>query len=194
PDVWNALLQILEEGRLTDAKGRKVNFKNAVIIMTSNVGSETILDAGKGRAAIGFDSGEEGANESLRELVRVALQERFKPEFLNRLDETIIFNPLSEAGLAKIVEIQLAAVVERLAKKHLRLSVSYAAKVELAKKGFDPVFGARPLKRAIQHEILDPLALMLVRGEVGEDDAVQVDAKDGVLSFSKIKEKEVATV
>ena len=189
PDVWNALLQILDEGRLTDAKGRKVNFKNTVIIMTSNVGSEMILDAGKGRAAIGFDAGEEGANESLSEKVRTALQERFKPEFLNRLDEIIVFNPLSESGIARVVEIQLANLTERLAKKRLRLTVSAAVKAALAKKGYDPVFGARPLKRTIQHEILDPLALMIVRGEVAENEAVQVDLKNGALTFNKVRDK-----
>ncbi len=177
PDVWNTLLQILDEGRLTDAKGRRVNFKNTVIIMTSNVGSDVILESGRKSGAIGFGTDEERAGrDDNRDRIMNLLQERFKPEFLNRLDEIIVFKSLSEANLADIVELQLARIAKRLEDKHISLKVTEKAKKLLAKKGYDPVFGARPLKRVLQHVILDPLALKLIEHQIKEDQAVTIDA------------------
>lgn len=190
PDIWNTLLQILDEGRVTDAKGRKVNFKNTIIIMTSNLGSDVILESGRKKGTIGFDDAEDGVSddESMREKVMSSLTDFFKPEFLNRLDEIIVFHALSEKELTKIVDLQIARVAVRLRQRGLLLEVSGAAKKLLAKKGYDPVFGARPLKRVIQHEILDPLAKKLlegkfvpadaeVRGSTEEETTVHVDAK-----------------
>ena len=177
PDVWNTLLQILDEGRITDAKGRKVNFKNTVIVMTSNVGSEAILETGKGKGNIGFAAAESSEQESTKERVMSLLQERFKPEFLNRLDEIIVFHSLSQDDLGSIVDLQIAHIADRLRKKHITITVSGKAKKLLAKKGYDPVFGARPLKRTLQKEILDPLALRIIEGEVVDGQAVTVDAK-----------------
>ncbi|HTK04651.1 MAG TPA: ATP-dependent chaperone ClpB [Candidatus Eisenbacteria bacterium] len=182
PDVWNTLLQILDEGRLTDAKGRKVNFKNTVIVMTSNIGSEAILETGKGRGAIGFGTGE-SVDEPVRERVLAMLQERFKPEFLNRLDEIIVFRSLAEDDLGRIVELQIARIADRLKKKHMTLAVTEKAKKLLAKKGYDPVFGARPLKRTLQREILDPLALKIIEGGVKDDQTVTVDAKGDAVTL-----------
>jgi ATP-dependent Clp protease ATP-binding subunit ClpB len=162
PDVWNTFLQILDEGRLTDAKGRKVNFRNAVIIMTSNVGSDAILDAGRRSDRIGFDGADGDAGAGVRERVTAALQERFKPELLNRFDEIIVFETLTGDELARIVDLQLERVKERLRKRHLNLVVDPEAKAKLAEEGYDPVFGARPLRRVIQHRILDPLATLLI--------------------------------
>jgi ATP-dependent Clp protease ATP-binding subunit ClpB len=175
PDVWNTFLQILDEGRLTDAKGRKVNLKNTVIIMTSNVGSEAILAGGQQGGTIGFTP--EDREESFKEVVMGALRERFKPELLNRFDDIIVFRPLAEDDLARIVALQLDRVAARLKKRRLTLSVSDAARHLLAKLGYDPSFGARPLKRVIQREVLDPLALKIMEGAVPEDGRVSVAAK-----------------
>jgi ATP-dependent Clp protease ATP-binding subunit ClpA len=184
PDVWNTFLQILDEGHLTDAKGRKVNFKNTIIIMTSNLGSDVILEAGR-KKGIGFDDGSGQKDDNVRDNVLTTLRDHFKPEFLNRLDEVIVFKALSEERIGEIVDIQLGHVAERLAKRHIVLAVTAAAKKALAKKGYDPAFGARPLKRTIQHEILDPLALMMVAGKVKDDTKVKVDAKkDGTITLA----------
>ena len=176
PDVFNMLLQILEDGRLTDSKGRVVNFKNTIIIMTSNVGSEDILRLSD-RATLGFDSRSEDDDleKRMEERVREGLKEEFKPEFLNRLDEVIIFHPLSKDNIKQIVDIQLARVVERLTKKKITLNCTDAVKAALAERGYDVTFGARPLKRLIQTEILDPLAMEIVKGTVTEGDTVKVD-------------------
>lgn len=177
PDVWNTLLQILDEGRLTDAKGRKVNFKNTIIIMTSNSGSDIILESGKKTGAIGFSDAAERDESPMRELVMKRLQEQFKPEFLNRLDEIILFHSLKEKDIERIVDLQIGLVSARLTAKHIKLDVTEKAKKLLAKKGFDPVFGARPLKRALQQLILDPLALKILEGDVPEECTVSIDAK-----------------
>ncbi|KPJ85638.1 Clp protease ClpB [Parcubacteria bacterium SG8_24] len=186
PDVWNTLLQILDEGHLTDAKGRRVNFKNTIIIMTSNVGSDTVLDFDKRKAEIGFEEGGgTDPHETVRRQVLSQLQERFKPEFLNRLDEMIVFRPLEKEDIARIVTLQVTRIAERLSSQHIGLEVSPAAKKLLAEKGFDPVFGARPLKRTIQQEILDPLALKIIEGEVKEDDRVLVEVRQGKIALKK---------
>jgi ATP-dependent Clp protease ATP-binding subunit ClpB len=187
PDVWNTLLQILDEGRLTDAKGRKVNFKNTVIIMTSNVGSDAILEFGTKKGSIGFGDDSDSGKETVRDKVISMLQERFKPEFLNRLDEIIVFKSLSESDIAEIVDLQVAKVAKRLEAKHIELKVAEKARKLLARKGFDPAFGARPLKRVIQHEVLDPLALKLIEGGIKEDQSVTVDAKDDSVIFKVAK-------
>ncbi|HVM90618.1 MAG TPA: ATP-dependent chaperone ClpB [Verrucomicrobiae bacterium] len=181
PDVFHTLLQVLDDGRLTDGKGRTVNFKNTVIIMTSNIGSDLILDFGKHRGEIGFKDKEEAEEsatpESVKERVLAMLREHFRPEFLNRVDEIVMFQALGKPELMRIVELQLADVVKRLyTNKKIGLEFTDKAKALVAEKGYDPSFGARPLKRAIQDLILDELALRLVEGKIKEGDAVKVDA------------------
>ncbi|MBZ9569825.1 ATP-dependent chaperone ClpB [Patescibacteria group bacterium] len=184
PEVFNILLQILEDGRLTDAKGRVASFKNAILIMTSNVGSEHIVKMG----AVGFLPEEEKAKrESLKEKVLEALKDHFRPEFLNRVDEIIIFNYLGKSEIKKIVELELKKVKERLKNKKIKIEVSSSAKELLAEKGFDPNLGARPLKRVIQKLILDPLSLKIVSGEVREADRVIVDLEEGKIVFKTHK-------
>ncbi|MEK7516493.1 MAG: ATP-dependent chaperone ClpB [Patescibacteria group bacterium] len=180
PDVFNTLLQILEDGRLTDGKGRTVNFKHTVIILTSNIGSEAILALKEG-GTLGFGErdGEENVEESaVKSKVLEMLREQFKPEFLNRLDEIIVFHSLDEAAFARIVDLQLARVQNRLAEKRITLTVTNNAKKLLAKIGYDAVFGARPLRRVIQNEILNPLALKLIDGSLTEGATVAIDASE----------------
>src|SRR3954447_18493618 len=171
PDVFNVLLQVLDDGRITDGQGRTVDFKNTVVIMTSNIGSQYIM--------------EEESPEARRRLVMDALRAHFRPEFLNRVDEIIIFDRLSEEELKKIVEIQLGRLSKRLEQQKITLKLSDSAKALLAREGYDPVYGARPLRRAIQREILDPLSIDILQGKVREDHTVYVDAKDGALEFSE---------
>jgi ATP-dependent Clp protease ATP-binding subunit ClpB len=171
PDVFNALLQILDDGRMTDGKGRTVDFKNTVLIMTSNVGSQWIQElAGKDSAEM------EGK-------VLEALRSTFRPEFLNRIDEIIIFNALGPEEIKKIVGIQMRLLSRRLEDSKITLELSDKAKEFLANTGFDPVYGARPLKRTIQHLIQDPLAMKLLDGSIKEGDHVEVTAEDGKLVF-----------
>jgi ATP-dependent Clp protease ATP-binding subunit ClpB len=180
PEVFNTLLQILDDGRLTDGKGRVVNFKHTIVIMTSNVGSDVILDAGRKKEEIGFgEDKEEDREKSLGDRVRGMLRDSFRPEFLNRVDEIVMFHALKPEQLERIVDIQLARVESRMADKHIKLNVTPAAKKLLAEKGYDPAFGARPLKRVIQDKILNPLALLILEGKVKEDSVIKVDAKKG---------------
>ena len=169
PDVFNVLLQVLDDGRITDGQGRTVDFKNTVIIMTSNIGSQYIM--------------EEESKEARRRLVTDALRAHFRPEFLNRVDEIIIFDRLSEDDLKKIVEIQLGRLSKRLEQQKIALKLSDSAKELLAREGYDPVYGARPLRRTIQKEILDPLSIDILEGKVREGQTVQIDAKNGALLF-----------
>ncbi|MGH7887968.1 MAG: AAA family ATPase, partial [Candidatus Binatia bacterium] len=172
PDVFNALLQVLEDGRMTDGQGRTVDFKNTVIIMTSNLGSQFILElAAKDR-------------KEMERRVNAALREAFKPEFLNRVDETIIFNNLGRDEIKSIVEVQLKRLRQNLANRKMALDITESAKALLADKGYDPVYGARPLKRTIQRLIQDPLAVKILAGEFAEGDCVRVDVEDDELSFS----------
>ena len=172
PDVFNALLQILEDGRMTDGQGRTVDFKNTVIIMTSNLGSQYIQElAGKDR-------------KEMERLVTAALRESFKPEFLNRVDETIIFNNLGREQIAAIVDIQLNRLRKNLASRKISLGLTDEAKALIADKGYDPVYGARPLKRTIQRLIQDPLAVKILAGEFKEGDQVAVDSDGDELIFS----------
>ena len=168
-DVFNVLLQVLDDGRITDGQGRTVDFKNTVIIMTSNIGSQFIT--------------EEESREARSRLVMDALRAHFRPEFLNRVDEVIIFDRLSEDDLKKIVEIQLRRLTKRLEQQKITLDLSDSAKELIAREGYDPVYGARPLKRAIQKEILDPLSLDILEGKFHEGQRIRVDSKDGALSF-----------
>jgi ATP-dependent Clp protease ATP-binding subunit ClpB len=180
PDVLNSLLQVLDDGRLTDAKGRTVNFKNTVIIMTSNVGSQVLS---RHVSELGFRkttgrTAEEANERENREKVLGILRETFKPEFLNRIDEIIVFHPLSETMIGTIAEMQLRRIAVRLAEKGLTLSVTDEAKRLLAKKGFDPVYGARPLKRVLQTCVLDPLAQTLLGKTFDGEHTVRIDAQN----------------
>jgi len=179
PEVFNILLQILDAGRLTDAKGRKVNFKNTIIIMTSNIGSDLIQKYARG-GTIGFapEEKESVSEKAIKNKIQDALRERFKPEFLNRIDEIIIFKSLSKKDVEKIVSLQLEKVKNRLKERKIKISFSPEAKKLIAEIGYNPTYGARPLKRVIQKEILDPLALKIVSGEIKEGDKVKIDAKN----------------
>lgn len=170
PDVFNILLQVLDDGRLTDGQGRTVDFKNTVLIMTSNVGSQSILD-------LHMSEGQK------REAVMEALRERFRPEFLNRIDEVVMFNSLGEGQIAGIVKVQLELVAQRLKAKRIGIEFAPSAVEFLAKKGYDPVYGARPLKRVIQTELLNPLSKEIISGKVKSGDVVNVKGGDGGLSF-----------
>jgi len=185
PEVFNILLQVLDDGRLTDGKGRTVSFRNAIIIMTSNIGSDKILEWGVKNSAIGF--AEEHAlkrdDEGLRAQIMDMLKDSFRPEFLNRVDEIIMFKSLTQKNLLKIVELQLALVAERLKEKHISLEFTDKAKKFMAEKGYDPVYGARPLKRAIQESVLDELALRIVEGKIKDGDTVKIDAAHGKIEI-----------
>ncbi|MCD5396308.1 MAG: AAA family ATPase [Candidatus Pacebacteria bacterium] len=184
PDVFNILLQILDDGRLTDAKGRVVSFKNTIIIMTSNVGSEYVSQM----APLGFVAETKEKEESLRDKVMEALKEKFRPEFLNRIDEIIIFHYLGPKEIREIVELELKKVEERLLRKGIVLKPTKKVKELLSNKGFDPNLGARPLKRVIQKLILDPLALKMVTGEIKEGERVVADVENGEIIFRTAKD------
>jgi ATP-dependent Clp protease ATP-binding subunit ClpB len=172
-DVFNVLLQVLDDGRITDGQGRTVDFKNTVIIMTSNIGSQFIT--------------EEESSEGRRRLVMDALRAHFRPEFLNRIDDIIIFERLTEEDLKKIVEIQLNRLTKRLAQQNIRLELSDSAKTLIARDGYDPVYGARPLKRAIQRDLLDPLSMNILEGKFGEGQVIRADTKNGAIEFEAQK-------
>jgi len=171
PEVFNALLQLLDDGRLTDGQGRTVDFRNTLVIMTSNLGNQLWMQKGQGE------------QEVTREQVNQVLQAHFKPEFLNRVDEIVIFKSLTREDLAKIVDIQLKHVAQLLGERGFQLEVSPAARQALAEIGYDPDFGARPLKRAIQREVQDPLALKILSGEFDEGAIILVDKNDNSLTF-----------
>ena len=186
PKVFNILLQILEDGRLTDAKGRTASFKNTIFIMTSNVGSNVISQ----EASLGFIAGDEKISQKkeLKERVLSSLRESFRPEFLNRIDEIIIFNFLGREEIQKIVDLEMAKVAQRLTAKRIEIKVSDSAKEFLAKKGFDHNLGARPLKRVIQKQVLDPLSLKIVSGQVKEGERVMIDFESGQVVFRTVKD------
>jgi ATP-dependent Clp protease ATP-binding subunit ClpB len=167
PDVFNVLLQILDDGRLTDSQGRLVDFRNTVIIMTSNIGSQIIVEAGAQVAEAGW--------ARIEQRVRDELRNHFRPEFLNRVDDIIVFRPLSREDLVQIVEIQLRKLEQLLAGRHLRLEVTPDARGFLAEQGYDPVYGARPLKRVIQRELQNPIALEVLEGTFREGDTIRVE-------------------
>jgi ATP-dependent Clp protease ATP-binding subunit ClpB len=178
-DVFNVLLQVLDDGRLTDGQGRTVDFKNTIIIMTSNIGSPIIQEFFNEKKMTTKDIAE------MEKLVRTELKAHFRPEFLNRVDDIIIFHNLDEEQLARIVDIQLERLNKRLAQQQLTLEIDRSAKKLLAKEGFDPQFGARPLKRAIQDELLNPLATKVLVGDFKPGDRIKVTANDGELAFEK---------
>lgn len=187
PEVFNALLQILDDGRLTDGQGRTVDFKNTVIIMTSNIGSDIIRES----RISGFRSGvsSQAAEDELQKAILDVLGAHFRPEFLNRVDEIIVFNSLSKENIKEIVEIQLGHLRKRLEERKIELILTDKAKDQLADEGYDPIYGARPLKRAIQREVQDPLALALIEGRFRVGDKIEVDAnEEGKMTFSKIEE------
>ncbi|MEN6606865.1 MAG: ATP-dependent chaperone ClpB, partial [Bryobacteraceae bacterium] len=184
-DVFNVLLQILDDGRLTDGQGRTVDFKHTIVTMTSNVGSQRIL---------GYRGAFDGAGyDRMKDAVLDEMRNSFRPEFLNRVDEVIVFHALSEEHLRRILDIQLGRLRERLAERHIQLELTDAASSHLVKAGYDPNYGARPLKRAIQREIETPLARLILAGEVrdGQDVAVDLDAEQGALKFTPRKGVEV---
>ena len=197
PEVFNIMLQVLDNGRLTDAKGRHVNFKNTVIIMTSNIGSEFVREM----ESIGFiaDESAQQKEKELKTQIRKSLERKFRPEFLNRLDEIIIFNTLSPQNLESIVDIQLEKVADRLSRKEIYINISKEAKKFLAGEGYDAHYGARPLKRLIQNQILNPLAELVVGGKVRAGDKIGIGVKENKIfietppekkKFVKSKEKE----
>ncbi|HEY6086687.1 MAG TPA: ATP-dependent chaperone ClpB, partial [Burkholderiaceae bacterium] len=174
PDVFNVLLQVLDDGRLTDGQGRTVDFKNTVIVMTSNLGSHMIMQM----------AGQDG--ELIRQAVQAEVKQHFRPEFLNRIDEQVVFHALDQSHIRSIAKIQLQILERRLAKMDLQLDVSAEALAEIAKVGFDPVFGARPLKRAIQQRIENPVARLILEGRFGPKDVIPVDVDGGEFVFSRV--------
>jgi ATP-dependent Clp protease ATP-binding subunit ClpB len=174
-EVFNTLLQLLDDGRLTDGHGRTVDFTNSIVIMTSNVGSRWIKEQGVDVA---------------RDRVMAELDRTFRPEFLNRIDDVILFRSLTKDDLVKIVDIQVRRLEALLEEKHMDVTLTDAAKRYLAEEGYDPVYGARPLKRAIQRELQDPLAMAVLEDRFGAGDVVHVDVRDGRLAFDQ--ETEVA--
>ena len=174
PDVFNVLLQVLDDGRLTDGQGRTVDFKNTIIVMTSNLGSHQIMQmAGQ-------------SSEAIRDAVWVEVKQHFRPEFLNRIDEAVVFHALDAKNIQAIAKIQLGVLASRLEKMDMKLDVSPAALAEVAKAGFDPVFGARPLKRAIQREIENPVSKLILEGRFGPKDVIPVDVEDGRFVFERV--------
>ncbi|HEB65455.1 MAG TPA: AAA family ATPase, partial [Chloroflexi bacterium] len=182
PEVWNALLQILDDGRLTDGQGRTVDFRNTVLIMTSNLGTEYVRKAG----SLGFLRPEDGEDEKQAQAnIEKALKSTFRPEFLNRVDEIITFSPLSREDMRSIVALQMAEVGERLAEHGVQVHLSEAAADWLAETGYNPAFGARPLRRALQKYLESPLSIELLSGNFREGDTILVDVEDDHLVFRR---------
>jgi ATP-dependent Clp protease ATP-binding subunit ClpB len=172
-DVFNVLLQVLDDGRLTDGQGRTVDFSNTLIVLTSNLGSQYLANLAEGESV-------EGVEPQVMEIVRG----HFRPEFLNRLDEIILFHRLGQAHMAPIVDIQVGRVGKLLRDRKVTLDLTDAARDWLGRVGYDPVYGARPLRRAVQRHLQDPLAEMILRGEVRDGATVRVDEEDGQLALS----------
>jgi ATP-dependent Clp protease ATP-binding subunit ClpB len=175
-DVFNVLLQVMDDGRLTDGQGRTVDFKNCVLIMTSNVGSQHIV--------------EEADEQRMRDAVEATLAQHFKPEFLNRIDDVVIFQRLSKEQIKRIVDLQVTQLVERVRERGVEVQLTDGARELLANLGWDPTYGARPLKRVIQKRLVDRLALAMLEGRFGEGDTVVVDVADGDLTFDKAEVSE----
>ena len=178
-EVLNVLLQLLDDGRLTDNKGRTVDFKSVVVIMTSNLGSQHIADASS--ATLGTGELPDG----VRQRVTDALRQHFRPEFLNRVDEIIIFHVLGLEQMTQIIDIQARGLLRRLEDRKIKVELTDAAKAFLVSEGYDPMYGARPLKRTIQRRVLDPLAMRVLQGEFGEGDRITVDVGDNGVRFEK---------
>jgi ATP-dependent Clp protease ATP-binding subunit ClpB len=175
PDVFNTLLQIMDDGRLTDGQGRTVGFTNTVLIMTSNVGSDRIVA--------------ESVDERIREQIEEVLATTFKPEFLNRIDDTVIFHRLSKEDIGRIVGLQAEQLIGRVRERGIEVELTDDARTLLGNLGYDPTYGARPLKRTIQKQLVDKLARKILEGEFAEGDTVRVDAADGELAFEKAAAK-----
>jgi ATP-dependent Clp protease ATP-binding subunit ClpC len=192
PEVFNVLLQMLDDGRLTDGHGRTVDFRNTVVIMTSNLGTE-----GFQKEALGFGLPQSKPSKSEKDRqkseVEKALRATFRPELLNRIDEIIVFDPLTEDDLKKIVELLLADVRERMAERQVGLELTEAAKAALVREGYDPVYGARPLRRVIERRIANPLSRRILGGDFAEGDIARVDHADGEYAFEKAKVAEPVT-
>jgi ATP-dependent Clp protease ATP-binding subunit ClpB len=184
PDVFNVLLQILDDGRLTDSKGRVVDFKNTVLIMTSNLGSREIQAATENPLA----------DRDIRANVLQVLRDHFKPEFLNRIDDIVVFEQLSREEIAQIIDVQLEKLRRNLAERGITIELDDKARELLIKEGYDPVYGARPLKRAIQTLIQNPLAVKLLTGDVATGQTVKVSAKDGEIIFAAADGEQKAAV
>jgi ATP-dependent Clp protease ATP-binding subunit ClpB len=180
PDVFNVLLQVLDDGRMTDGQGRTVNFKNTVVVMTSNLGSQMI------QSMAGQDY------QVVKLAVMGEVKSNFRPEFVNRIDEIVVFHALDEANIAAIARVQLRELERRVRTMEMEIEVTDAAVAELAKAGFDPVYGARPLKRAIQQQVENPLSKAILEGKFGPEDTIRVDARGGALNFEKGRLKRVA--
>jgi len=174
PDVFNVLLQVLDDGRLTDGQGRTVDFRNTVIVMTSNLGSDLIQTMSS-----------DDQYDEMKEAVMGVVGQHFRPEFINRIDETVVFHPLGREQIRSITEIQMQYLHKRLAERDLSLDISAAALDLLGEAGFDPVYGARPLKRAIQHQIENPMAQSILGGDYHPGDVIKIDVTDGELSFAR---------
>jgi len=173
PDVFNVLLQVLDDGRLTDGQGRTVDFKNTLIIMTSNLGSDFLVNLGEDQDV-----------DMVRDQVMGVVKQSFRPEFLNRLDDVILFHRLKRANMNAIVDIQMARLKKLVAERKIEIELSDVARTALADKGYDPAYGARPLKRVIQKHVQDPLAEEILAGDVKDGDTVKVDVKDGFFTIN----------
>ena len=184
PDVFNMLLQVLDDGRLTDSYGRKVDFRNTLLIMTSNLGSRDIGDG----TGFGFSAqGGMPIRSEMETAINRELKRAFNPEFLNRLDEVVIFNTLSRENIHGIIDILIKEVSGRLKDRHLKLILEGSAKEFIAEKGFEPALGARPLKRTIQHHLADPLSEEILTGKFDDVNGIRVEAEDGKLTFSAVE-------
>jgi ATP-dependent Clp protease ATP-binding subunit ClpB len=183
-DVFNVLLQVLDDGRLTDGHGRTVDFTNTIVVMTSNIGSQLIQQIAQ----------EGGSDEEMQEGVKEVLRAQFLPEFLNRIDEVIVFHPLDREQIRRIVDLQVGHLEQLLARQHLSLAVSEAARDAIAAQGYDPTYGARPLKRLIQQRIQNPLATELLKGNLQEGAGVRVDYSDGEFTFERFEGQPEAKV
>jgi len=181
PDVMHLLLQILEEGKLTDSLGRKIDFRNTIIILTSNIGAETIK-----KSSMGFGStvGHETDYDTIRDKILEEAKRVLKPEFINRLDDLIVFRPLGKPELLQIIDLELAKVEARIRQKEIRIVLDEKAKELLIEKGYDPQYGARPMRRAVERQLEDPMAEEILRGNVKPGDLAHVSAANGKLTFS----------
>jgi ATP-dependent Clp protease ATP-binding subunit ClpC len=187
PDVFNILLQILEDGRLTDGHGRTVDFRNTVVIMTSNLGTQEFQ-----RQAIGFSRQERSEQQRLKSAIDTALKQTFRPEFLNRIDDIVIFQPLTQDDLKKIIDMLILEVEKRLADRDIKLDLDDEARAWLLKEGYDPAYGARPLRRAIQRYVENSLSSKILQGEIKDGETVVVSVGGDMLSFSTKKKVKAA--